>query len=56
VLEVRPHDDDLILRHGQPICKMAFESLAGRPKRTYGEGKANHYQDQRGPKLSRFFG
>ena len=29
VLEVRPHDDDLILRHGQPICKMAFEALAG---------------------------
>jgi dCTP deaminase len=56
VLEVRPHDDDLILRHGQPICKMAFESLAGRPRRPYGEGKSgSHYQDQRGPRLSRFF-
>jgi dCTP deaminase len=56
VLEVRPHDDDLILRHGQPICKMAFESLAGRPRRPYGGSKtASHYQDQRGPRLSRFF-
>jgi dCTP deaminase len=55
VLEVRPHDDDLILRHGQPICKMAFESLAGRPRRPYGDGKSgSHYQDQRGPRLSRF--
>jgi dCTP deaminase len=57
VLEVRPHDDDLILRHGQPICKMAFEALAGRPKRPYGDTRTfSHYQDQRGPKLSRFFG
>ncbi len=55
VLEVRPYDDDLILRHGQPICKVAFETLAGRPERAYGEGTSNHYQDQRGPRLSRFF-
>jgi dCTP deaminase len=56
VLEVRPHDDDLILRHGQPICKMAFEALAGRPSKPYGDtGGSSHYQAQRGPKLSRFF-
>ncbi len=55
VLEVRPYDDDLILRHGQPICKVAFETLAGRPERAYGEGTTNHYQHQRGPRLSRFF-
>jgi dCTP deaminase len=55
VLEVRPHDDDLILRHGQPICKMAFEGLVGRPRRPYGDGRnASHYQHQRGPRLSRF--
>ncbi len=53
VLEVRPYDDDLILRHGQPICKVAYEAVAGRPLRAYGEGSGNHYQDQRGPKLSR---
>lgn len=53
VLEVRPYDDDLILRHGQPICKVAFEALSSRPQRAYGEGSGNHYQDQRGPKLSR---
>jgi dCTP deaminase len=54
VLEVRPHDDDLILRHGQPICKMAFEALAGRPRAAYGESQGAHYQHQRGPRLSRY--
>lgn len=56
VLEVRPYDDDLILRHGQPICKMAFEDLASIPTLPYGaSGLRSHYQDQRGPRLSRYF-
>lgn len=55
VLEVRAHDDDLILRHGQPICKMVFEHLSERPAVLYGEGGTNHYQHQRGPRLSRLF-
>ena len=55
VLEVRPYDDDLILRHGQPICKMVFESLTTAPRRPYGTGEGSHYNDQRGPRLSRFF-
>lgn len=54
VLEVRPYDDDLILRHGQPICKLAFETLAAAPSRPYGAGLGSHYHDQAGPRLSRF--
>lgn len=55
VLEVRPYDDDIILRHGQPICKMAFEHMARVPMRPYGaDGVGSHYNDQRGPRLSRF--
>jgi dCTP deaminase len=56
VLELRPYDDDLILRHRQPICKMAFERMSGAPVRPYGEADLpGHYQDQRGPRLSRYF-
>lgn len=56
VLEVRPYDDDLILRHGQPICKLAYEHLTVRPRVAYGEqGLGSHYAAQRGPRLSRFF-
>lgn len=55
VLEVRPYDDDLILRHGQPICKLAFETLAAATSRPYGADLGSHYHDQAGPRLSRFF-
>lgn len=56
VLEVRSYDDDLILRQGQPICKMVFERMAAPPEQPYGSGgPASHYHDQRGPRLSRFF-
>lgn len=55
VLEVRPYDDDLILRHGQPICKLAYETLAAAPQRSYGAAAGSHYHDQSGPRLSRFF-
>lgn len=55
VLEVRPYDDDLILRHGQPICKMAYERLCGATDRAYGASGTNHYADQRGPRLSKYF-
>jgi dCTP deaminase len=55
VLEVRPYDDDLILRDGQPICKLAFETLTAPPSRAYGAGLGSHYHDQAGPRLSRFF-
>jgi dCTP deaminase len=54
VLEVRPHQDDLILRHGQPICAMAYESLQHPCAHLYGT-RQNSYADQDGPKLSKHF-
>ncbi len=55
VLEVRPYDDDLVLRHSQPICKMAFERLCGETGQAYGSTGTSHYATQRGPRLSKFF-
>jgi dCTP deaminase len=55
VLEVRPYDDDLVLRHGQPICKMVYEALTQPAAIAYGHTGVNHYADQRGPRLSKFF-
>lgn len=54
VLEVRPHADDLVLRHGQPICAMAYEQLTAPCDRPYGS-VSNNYADQDGPRLSKHF-
>jgi len=54
VLEVRPHEDDLVLRHGQPICAMAFERLAEPCAELYGATGSN-YAGQDGPQLSKHF-
>jgi dCTP deaminase len=54
VLEVRAHQDDLILRHGQPICAMAFEQLTRPSTRLYG-ACGNSYASQDGPTLSKHF-
>ena len=54
VLEVRPHQDDLILRHGQPICAMAYERLQTPCRRLYGVC-GNNYARQDGPRLSKHF-
>lgn len=54
VLEVRPHQDGLILRHGQPICAMAYETLSRPCARPYG-ACGNTYADQDGPRLSKHF-
>ena len=54
VLEVRAHQDDLILRHGQPICAMAFETLTAPSTRLYGACE-NSYALQDGPTLSKHF-
>ena len=54
VLEVRPHEDDLILRHGQPICAMAYERLTQPSKQLYGS-VSNNYAGQDGPRLSKHF-
>lgn len=54
VLEVRPHQDGLILRHGQPICAMAYEILTRPCTRLYGVC-GNTYAAQDGPRLSKHF-
>lgn len=54
VLEVRPHQDGLILRHGQPICAMAYEVLSRPCTRLYG-ACGNTYATQNGPRLSKHF-
>ena len=54
VLEVRPHEDDLILRHGQPICAMAYEKLTDPCTDLYGSC-GNNYAEQTGPRLSKYF-
>jgi dCTP deaminase len=54
VLEVRAHEDDLILRHAQPICAMAYEALAGTCTEPYGTC-GNTYAVQEGPRLSKHF-
>ena len=54
VLEVRPHEDDLILRDGQPICAMAYERLTDICDQLYGS-VSNNYAQQDGPRLSKHF-
>lgn len=54
VLEVDPHED-VIIRHGQPICKMVYEYLLKEPERLYGVDLPSHYMHQRGPQLGRYF-
>lgn len=55
VLEVRAYEDDLIVRHRQPICRMVYERLAAPPQRVYSAGIGSHYAAQTGPALSKFF-
>lgn len=56
VLEVRPHDAQIILRHGQPICRLLYEELVRPPERIYGErGLSTNYQAQTGPRLAKYF-
>lgn len=54
VLEVRAHADDLMLRHGQPICAMAYETLTAACTEPYGT-RGNTYHGQDGPRLSKHF-
>ena len=54
VLEVAPHED-VIIRHGQPICKMVYEYLTKTPEKIYGVHLGSHYMNQRGPQLGRLF-
>ncbi len=54
VLEVDPHED-VIIRHGQPICKMVYEHMVKPPDRLYGTDLSSNYQNQRGPQLGKQF-
>ncbi len=56
VLEIFTHDNDFVLRDGQPICKMVYERLAAPAELLYGDAKlASNYYKQRGPRLSKHF-
>lgn len=56
VLEVRPYEDDIVLRDKQPVCKIVFERVAEMPDIVYGEERAgSHYAAQSGPRLSKHF-
>ncbi|MBI4433216.1 2'-deoxycytidine 5'-triphosphate deaminase [Candidatus Uhrbacteria bacterium] len=56
VLEVLLQENDVILRHGQPVCQVAYERLSEPATRVYGTGAAgSHYALQRGPRLSKHF-
>lgn len=54
VLEIRPFDDNLIIRHGQPICKLRYERVRTLPDKVYGETGSN-YAKQHGAMLSKHF-
>lgn len=56
VLEIFTHDNDFVLRDGQPICKMVFERLSAPAEIIYGDAKlASNYYRQKGPRLSKHF-
>lgn len=56
VLEVYTHDNDFVLRDGQPICQMVYEHLSAPAEVPYGDPKlVNNYYQQTGPRLSKHF-
>lgn len=54
VLEVRSHDAPFVLEDGQLVARLAYERMAARPGRIYGEDLRSNYQGQ-GLKLSKHF-
>jgi dCTP deaminase len=46
-LEVRARDVSFMVEHRQPVCKLAFERMAGEPDVLYGEDVGSSYQHQR---------
>jgi dCTP deaminase len=46
-LEVRARDVSFMVEHRQPVCKLAFERMAGDPDVLYGEDVGSNYQGQR---------
>lgn len=56
VLEIFTHDQDFILRDGQPICTMLYEYLSAPAEVYYGAPElSSNYYCQSGPRLSKHF-
>lgn len=56
VLEIFTHDNDFVIRDGQPICRMVYERLVESAEITYGDDRlASNYYRQQGPRLSKHF-
>jgi dCTP deaminase len=53
-LEVRAHDVPFVVEHGQAVCKLGYERMAGEPSRLYGADVQSHYQNQ-ATTLSKYF-
>ena len=45
-LEVRAHDVDFMIEHGQRVCKLTFERMLEEPSLLYGETIGSNYQRQ----------
>ncbi len=45
-LEVRARDVPFMVEHRQPVCKLAFERMAGEPDVLYGQDIGSNYQGQ----------
>jgi dCTP deaminase len=45
-LEVRARDVSFMVEHGQPVCKLALEQMAGIPDCLYGRDLGSNYQSQ----------
>ncbi|HEV3495828.1 MAG TPA: 2'-deoxycytidine 5'-triphosphate deaminase [Actinomycetes bacterium] len=45
-LEVRAHDVDFMIEHGQRVCKLTFERMLEEPVTLYGRGIGSSYQQQ----------
>jgi len=54
VLEVRSHEVPFVVEHGQPVGRLVYERLAGRPERLYGADIGSSYWAQ-GLTLSKHF-
>ena len=55
VLEVRPFDDNLLIRHNQSICKLKYERLRSIPEQIYGETSSHYHDKQTRVLLSKHF-
>lgn len=54
-LEIRSFEEDLILRHGQPVGKVKYERVIGEPEVHYDQKDTSNYKVQNGAKLSKHF-